>query len=178
MNARILAPLAVAAALVVPAVSVATTTAERTGTFDAQGTGTIVAQGRLSAAFGTIDGTGLIIVRDRLGDAVVKIGKVRQRAKVIRVGGRRVRVFTIRRASGAFLVQGRGLRMEIRSPNADVSVTMFGRAAVTRLAGTGVYQLNAGPETQWSSAPLPLQIKPPPPVPPREKSLEPAGATA
>jgi len=178
VNPRILASLTVAAALVVPAAAIASTTAERAGTFDAEGVGQIVAQGRFSAVFGSIQGTGLIIVRNPTGDPVVKLGTKRQRPKLVRVGRRVVRVYTIRRAGGSFFVQGRGLRVDLRSPSATISVSLFGRGSVTRLSGAGTYHLNDGETTDWASAPLPLQITPPPPPPPRENALVGAAGTS
>jgi hypothetical protein len=156
---------AAAATLAVPAATVATTQAERAGTFDAIGVGTIVAQGRFSAVFGSIQGPGVIMVRDPFGGAVVKLGAKRQRPRLVRTpAGRIVRVYAVRTTGDSFIVQGRGLRVELRSPKTTMSVSMFGRGSVTRLAGDGTYHLNNGTETPWLSAPLPLQIKPPPPV--------------
>ena len=165
MTRRILIMVAASATLAVPAAVVATTRTERAGTFDAIGVGTIVAQGRFSAVFGSIQGPGAILVRDPFGGAIVKLGAKRQRPRLVRTRlGRIVRVYTVRTTGGSFLVQGRGLRIELRSPKGTMSVSMFGRGSVTRLTGDGTYHLNNGPESTWLSAPLPLQIKPPPPV--------------
>lgn len=130
----------------------------RVGSFDANGTGTLVARGNLTA-FGRIDGR--LIVRDRVGGAVVKLNGIPQRPKVMRVGLRVVRVFTIRKAAGPFYVRGRDVRIELRAPTATLSVAIIGRGTVPRLDGDGTYTLNAEPTAEWIDAPLPLQIKPP-----------------
>jgi len=175
---RVLTTLAVGATLLVPAALFATTTVERAGTFDATNVGTIVAQGRFSAVFGTIEGTGALLVRDPSGTAVVKLGAKRQRPKVVKVGARRIRVYTIRKAKGAFFVQGKGLRVELRSATSTISISLFGRGSVTRLSGDGEYKLNTDPPVALSAAPLPLQIKPPPSAPRQHELAVAASAPA
>ncbi len=171
MYLRSVTAIAVAAALALPSVAAATTTAVRTGSFDAMGTGTLVVQGNLRV-FGTLEGT--IIVRDRVGGAVVKIAGIRQKPKLIFVGNRRIRVYTLRRVNDSYYAKGLNIRVELRSPKATVSMSAFGRGRVMRLAGEGTYHLNGGTEEQWSSPLLPLPITPPPPEPP----TLPAGARA
>jgi hypothetical protein len=178
MMRRVITTLAVGATLIVPAALVGTTTAQQTGTFDATNVGAIVAQGRFSAVFGTIEGTGTLLVRDPSGTAVVKLGAKRQRPKVVKVGARKVRVYTIRKAKGAFFVQGKGLRVELRSASSKISISLFGRGSVTRLSGDGEYKLNTDPPVALSAALLPLQIKPPPPAPRQHELAVAAGATA
>jgi hypothetical protein len=158
VNGRTLIAIAVSTALVAPAASLAYQSTERVGSLEATGTGTIVARGDLTA-FGQIDGT--VLVRDRQGRAVVKINGVRQRPKVLGRGVAAVRVYAIRGASGAFYAQGKNIRVELRSPASDLSVTMFGRGTVSQMSGQGTYRLNAGEEDQWVNAPVPFQIRPP-----------------
>jgi hypothetical protein len=164
VNGRTIISIAVGAALLAPAASLASLTTERVGSLEATGTGTIVARGNLTA-FGRIEGT--VLVRDRHGRAVVRINGVRQRPKTVGTGVNAVRVYTIRRASGAFYAQGKNVRIELRSPANDLSVTMFGRGAVTQMTGEGTFKLNAGEEEQWVNAAVPLQIRP---APPRKQS--------
>lgn len=172
VNRRVLIAFAAAASLAVPTAALARTTAVQTGSFDAMGIGTLVAQGKLRA-FGTIEGT--IIVRDRIGGAVVKIAGVRQTPKLIVVGDRKVRVYTLRRINDSFYVKGNDIRIELRSPTATLSMSVLGRGRVMRLEGEGTYHLNGGTEEQWSAALLPLAIEPAP----RDRRTPPAaGATA
>jgi cytoskeletal protein CcmA (bactofilin family) len=163
VNRRIIVTLAALATLVVPSSALSATTAARTGSFDAMGTGTIVLQGKLRV-FGTIQGT--VIVRDRVGGAVVRIGGTRQKPKVIRNGGTVVRVYTLRKVDDSFYAKGDNIRVELRSPEANVSMSAFGRGRVIRLTGEGTYHLNGGTEEAWSSAVVPIAIQPPPPEPP------------
>jgi hypothetical protein len=151
---------AVAASLAVPTAALAKTTAIRTGSFDAMGTGTLAAEGSLRV-FGTIEG--MILVRDRVGGAVVKIAGVRQKPKVIFVGDRKVRVYTLRRINDDFYAKGDNIRVELRSPRATLSMSALGRGQVLRMDGDGTYHLNGVAGEQWSSTLLPLAIKPPPP---------------
>lgn len=160
MNRPAVVALAAAASLAIPAAAVAKTTERQTGSFDAMGTGTLVAQGTLRV-FGTIEG--MIIVRDRAGGAVVKIAGVRQKPKVIVVGDRRVRVYTLRRIKDPFYAKGDNIRVELRSPRATLSMSALGRGRILRMDGQGTYHLNGGTEEQWSSALLPLAITPAPP---------------
>ncbi len=172
MNRRVIIAFAAAASLAVPTAALASTTAVQTGSFDAMGIGTLVAQGKLRA-FGTIEGT--IIVRDRIGGAVVKIAGVRQTPKLIVVGDRKVRVYTLRRINDSFYAKGSDIRIELRSPTATLSMSVLGRGRVMRLEGEGTYHLNGGTEEQWSSALLPLAIEPAP----RDRRTPPAaGPTA
>ena len=147
----------------------AQTDAMRVGSFDATGTGTLVAQGNLTA-FGKIDGS--VLVRDRVGGAIVKINGIPQRPRLVRVGLRSVRVFTVRKATGSFYVRGRAVRIELRAPAATLSVAIIGRGTVPRLDGDGTYTLNAEPTADWIGAPLPLHIRPP-----QRVSPEPARTT-
>lgn len=160
MNGRTVVVLALAAALIGPASALSTLTTERVGSLEATGTGTVAARGGLTA-FGQIEGS--VLVRDRQGRAVVKVNGVRQRPRVVGVGSRTVRVYNIRRANGAFYIQGRDVRIELRSPDTQLSVTMFGRGTVTQLTGEGTFRLNAGEEQQWSGAVVPFSLRPPPP---------------
>jgi hypothetical protein len=161
VNRRVVIAFAAAASLAVPAAALAKTTAIRTGSFDAMGTGTLAAEGSLRV-FGTIEG--MMIVRDRVGGAVVKIGGVRQKPKVIFVGLRRVRVYTLRRINDTFYAKGDNIRVELRSPRATLSMSVLGRGRILRMDGEGTYHLNGSvADEQWSSALLPLAIKPTPP---------------
>jgi hypothetical protein len=160
VNGRVVMAFAAAASLAVPTAALARETTLRTGSFDAMGTGTLVAQGALRV-FGTIEGT--VIVRDRVGGAVIKIAGVRQKPKVIFVGDRRVRVYTLRRISDSFYAKGDNIRVELRSPRATLSMSAIGRGTVLRMDGEGTYHLNGGAKEQWSSALLPLVIIPAPP---------------
>jgi hypothetical protein len=169
VNGRTLIALGAAAALMLPASALAATTAERTGSFSARGTGTLVASGRLEA-FGRLDGASLRVSTSIPG-VVVKRGKVTLRPRIIRTGGKVVRVFTVPRLRGAFYVRGRGLRVELRSPVTPLSVQILGRGAVTRLQGQGTFTLNTDPPQDWSAATPPLQIKPPPPATLRPRAL-------
>lgn len=170
MNRRIVVTVAALATLVVPAAAAARGAAVRTGSFDAMGTGTIVLQGSLRA-FGTIEGT--VIVRDRVGGAVVRIGGERQRPKIVRTGETVVRVYTLRKINDSFYAKGDNIRVELRSTDTSLSMSAFGRGRVMRLLGDGTYHLNGGDEQAWSSAVLPIAIKPPPP----EQRNPPAAAT-
>lgn len=167
MNRRLIVTLAAFAALTVPSGAVSTTTAARTGSFDAMGTGTIVLQGKLRV-FGTVQGT--MIVRDRFGGAVVRIGGVRQKPKVVRNGDSVVRVYTLRKVDASFYAKGENIRVELRSPNATVSMSAFGHGRVMRLDGEGTYHLNGGAEQAWSSTVVPIAIKPPPPERPTSRA--------
>lgn len=142
----------------------------RVGSFDANGTGTFAARGELTT-FGKIEGAGTILVRDRVGGAVVKVNGVRQRFKVVRVGLRLVRVYTIpvRKAptttsrlvkSTSFYVRGMDVRIELRAPKSVLSLALIGRGQVVTLTGDGTYSLNDEPPAEWIDAPLPIQIKP------------------
>jgi hypothetical protein len=160
VNKRIATAFAVAAALTVSATAMASKSAARPGSFDAKGTGTLVAQGKLRV-FGEIDGT--VIVRDRAGDAVVRLGGIRQKPKAVVSGDRTIRVYTLRKVDDAFYAKGDNIRVELRAPDGNVSMSAFGRGTVTRLEGEGTYHLNGGEEQSWSSAIVPVAIKPPPP---------------
>ncbi len=159
MPGRLRITIAVLALLaLIPAAALSSAQAGRTGSLEATGTGTIAARGNLTA-FGKIDG--VILVRDRSGRAMVKLDGVRQRPKVVGTGLRRVRVYTIRNADGAFYIQGREVQLELRSPVAELSLTMFGQGTVTKLRGEGTYRLNAGEARTWAEAQVPMQLKPP-----------------
>ena len=161
MNRRVIIAFAAAASLAVPAAALARQTVLRTGSFYAMGTGTVAVQGALRV-YGTIEGT--VIVRDRVGGAVVKIAGVRQKPKLVVVGDRRVRVYTLRRINDTFYAQGDNIRVELRSPRATLSMTAIGRGRVVTLDGEGTYDLNGDlVAEQWSLAMLPLAIKPPHP---------------
>ena len=160
MDRRAVIAFAAAATLAAPTAALARGTVLRTGSFDAMGTGTLVAQGTLRV-FGSLEGT--MIVRDRVGGAVIKIAGVRQKPKLIFVGVRRVRVYTLRRINDSFYAKGDNIRVELRSPRATLSMSAFGRGRVLRMDGAGTYHLNNGAEEQWSSALLPLAITPSPP---------------
>ncbi len=160
MDRRAVIAFAAAASLAVPTAALAKETVLRTGSFDAMGTGTLVAQGALRV-FGSLEGR--IIVRDRVGGAVIKIAGVRQKPKLVFVGARRVRVYTLRRIHDSFYAKGDNIRVELRSPRATLSMSAFGRGRVLRMDGAGTYHLNGGTEEQWSSALLPLAITPAPP---------------
>jgi hypothetical protein len=170
VHRRLLPALVLTLTLALSAAALSKTTAMRVGSFDATGTGTLVTQGNLTA-FGKIEGS--FVVRDSVGAAVVKVNGLRQRPKLVRVGLRTVRVFTIRRANGPFYVRGRGVRIELRAPTATLSVAIIGRGTVTRLDGNGTYTLNTEATAEWIGAPLPIRIKPPPKVAP-----EPSRTTA
>jgi hypothetical protein len=154
---RLFIALVLTLTLALSTVALAKVTVMRVGSFDATGTGTLVAQGNLTA-FGKMEGT--IIVRDRVGGALVKVNAVTQRPKLVRVGFRIVRVYTIRKAKGAFYARGKDLRIELRAPKAQLSVAIIGRGTVSRLDGEGTYTLNTDPTADWLDAPLPIHIRP------------------
>lgn len=160
MNRRIVIAVAAIAMLAIPATSLATRTAVRTGSFDTMGTGTLVAQGSLRA-FGTIEGT--VIVRDRVGGAIVKIGGVRQKPRLVELGDRTIRVYILKKVSDSFYAKGDNIRIELRAPDSSMSMSALGRGRIMRLDGEGTYHLNGGDEQPWSSALLPLAIAPLPP---------------
>ncbi len=123
------------------------------------GTGTLVAEGKLRA-FGTIEGT--ILIRDRTGGAIVKIAGVLQRPKRSVVRGQTQFIYNLKDVDGAFFVKGRSFRIELRaSGEQTLSVSAFGRGAVTRLSGEGTYHLNGDEEHEWTSAVPPIEIAPP-----------------
>lgn len=170
MHRRLFTALALTLTLAVSTVALSTSTAMRVGSFDANGTGTFAARGELTA-FGKIDGSGTIVVRDRAGGAVVKLNGLPQRFKLVRVGLRVVRVYTIPLRRGpvttsksvkpsSFYVRGRDVRIELRAPKAVLSVALIGRGQVLLLDGEGTYSLNNEPPAGWIDAPLPIQIKP------------------
>lgn len=170
MHRRLFTALVLTLTLALSTVALARVTAMRVGSFDATGTGILVAQGDLTA-FGKIDGS--IVVRDRVGGALVKVNAVTQRPKLVRAGLRIVRVYTIRKANGAFYVRGRNVRVELRAPKAQLSVAIIGRGIVSRLDGEGTYTLNTAPSADWLGAPLPILIRPqrrPPEEPTRTTS--------
>ncbi len=162
MNRRLFTALVLTLTLALSTVALSKVTAMRVGSFDATGTGTLVAQGNLTA-FGKMEGS--IIVRDRVGGALVKVNAVTQRPKLVRVGFRIVRVYTIRKAKGAFYVRGKDVRVELRAPKAQLSVAIIGRGTVSRLDGEGTYTLNTDPTADWLDAPLPIRIRPQRPAP-------------
>jgi hypothetical protein len=175
VHRRLLTALVLTLTLTASTVALSKGTAMRAGSFDASGTGTFAARGDLTA-FGKIEGSGTIVVRDRAGGAVVKLNGVSQRFKLVRVGFRVVRVYTIpvRRGMVAtsrsikaptFYVRGRDVRIELRVPKAVLSVALIGRGQVVVLEGEGTYSLNDEPPADWIDAPLPIQIKPKQPVP-------------
>lgn len=157
MHRRLLPALVLTLTLGLSAAALSQTAAMRVGSFDASGTGTLVAQGSLTA-FGKIDGS--IVVRDRVGGAVVKLNAIPQRPKLVRVGFRTVRVFTIGKARGPFYVRGANVRIELRAPKSPLSVAIIGRGAVLRLDGDGTYTLNTDATAPWIGAELPIHIKP------------------
>ena len=177
MHRRLLPALVLTLTLGLSVGALASTSAMCVGSLDASGTGTLAAQGSLTA-FGKLDGS--IIVRDRVGGAVVKINAVPQRPKLVRVGFRTVRVFTIRKAKGPFYVRGANVRIELRAPKSPLSVAIIGRGMVLRLDGDGTYTLNTDPVAQWSDAQLPIFIRPErrvDPEPPRTTAaITPTGA--
>ena len=162
MDRRVVIAFAAAASLAVPTAALARETVVQTGSFDAMGTGTVVAQGTLRVFGSRLEGT--MIVRDRIGGAVVKIAGVRQKPKLIFVGVRMVRVYTLRRINDSFYAKGDNILVELRSPRAMLSMVAIGRGRVLRMDGAGPYHLNGGAAAeQWSSALLPLAIMPAPP---------------
>ncbi len=158
LNRQTLIGLVAATVLVTPVAVSASTTAARTGSFDAMGTGTVIAQGKLRV-FGMIDGT--VAVRDLAGGAVVKIAGVRQKPRRVMLRGRAQFVYKIKDVDGAFFANGRGLRVELRAPDGTLSISAFGRGTITRMSGEGTYHLNGGDEQSWSTAAMPLAIAPP-----------------
>jgi len=150
--------LIIAALIALPTTASAATlhAGERVGTFDARGSGTLIAQGKLTA-YGRYTGT--IIVRDPIGTAVVRLNGVRQRPRTV---SKRIRIYSVTaRASRAFYVQGNNVNVQIRTPRSrSLSISMFGRARVTRLAGIGRFAVNSGDEATWASARTPLQVAP------------------
>lgn len=163
MIRRIVPALALSAALALSGTAVATTTADRTGSFEATGTGTIAMQGNLKVFSTRIDAA--VTVRSS-APVMFKLNGKRVRPTILRIGAQTVRVFTLRRARGALFVEGKGLRITLRSPKTPLSVTTLGRGSVTQLRGAGLYRLNGEAEAQWSDVTplLPLRIKPPPPA--------------
>jgi hypothetical protein len=175
VHRRLFTALVLTLTLAVSTVALSKGTAMRVGSFDANGTGTFAARGDLTA-FGKIDGSGIILVRDRAGGAVVKLNGVPQRFRLMRVGLRVVRVYTIpvrKRLVAAskplkeptFYVRGKDVRIELRVPKAVLSVAIIGRGQVLVLDGEGMYSLNDDPPAEWIGAPLPIQIKPKRPAP-------------
>ena len=132
---------AVALMLIVPALASATDQAahQRTGDrsspsarVQATGSGLMSVSGRLTVN-GLIPGRGMVVVRDHRGDA-----------KAFLAGSalelRRGRATRVRRASGVLFVT-------IVGDELSFSIAGNGRAL---FAGSGVYSIDSGPESEWS----------------------------
>jgi hypothetical protein len=105
-----------------------------------EGDGLVKLTGRLSLT-GSIPGRGSLVVTDRKGDAKAHL------AGVPLVFDRRGRA-RVRRASGIVYVTGSQVTVQVVGEDLSFSVAGLGRA---RFLGAGVYGLNGGPETAWSS---------------------------
>jgi hypothetical protein len=158
VHRRLLPAFVLTVTLALSTGALSTTTRMSVGSFDATGTGTLVAQGSLTA-FGKIDGS--FVVRDTVGGAMVRLNGIAQRPRVIRLGLRPVRVFTIRKAKGSFYIRGLAVRIELKAPVGTLSTGIIGRGRILRLDGDGTYTLNTEPTAEWAGAPLPLRIRPP-----------------
>ena len=139
---------AVALMLIVPALATATDQSahQRTGDrsspsarVQATGSGLMSVSGRLTVN-GLIPGRGMVVVRDRRGDA-----------KAFLAGSalelRRVKATRVRRASGVLFVTGSNVTVTIVGDELSFSIAGNGRAL---FAGSGVYSIDSGPESEWS----------------------------
>jgi hypothetical protein len=139
--------LAVAVALVVPALAQAAPSREQRGDarvpsaqLQVAGSGAMTVQGRM-AVHGTIPSPGQVIVIDRRGDASAYLAGSRLEFR----RGRAI----VRRAAGILYVTGSNVSVQVLGIDLSFSVAGNGQA---RLLGSGVYRLNAGPERNWSRA--------------------------
>jgi len=146
---------AVALMLIVPALASASAQSaqQRTGQppsarVQATGSGLMTVSGRLTVN-GLIPGRGMVAVRDRKGDA-----------KAFLAGSalelRRGRATRVRRASGVLFVTGSNVTVTIVGDQLSFSIAGNGRAL---FAGSGVYSIDSGPESEWSS----VWVRIPPP---------------
>jgi hypothetical protein len=147
---------AVALMLIVPALASASAQSAQQRTGDpppsarvqATGSGLMAVSGQLTVN-GLIPGRGMVAVRDRKGDA-----------KAFLAGSalelRRGRATRVRRASGVLFVTGSNVTVTIVGDQLSFSIAGNGRAL---FAGSGVYSIDSGPESEWSS----VWVRIPPP---------------
>jgi hypothetical protein len=105
-----------------------------------EGDGVVTLNGRLSVT-GSIPGRGSLQVTDHDGDARAHLAG--EPLAFDRRGRARVR-----RASGILYVTGTRVTVRVVGEGLSFSVAGLGRA---RFLGEGVYGLNGGPETAWTS---------------------------
>jgi hypothetical protein len=140
--------IAVAVMLVVPVLAQARDTGFRlldgrvpSAQVQTTGSGAITFAGRM-VVNGTIPERGSVQITDRAGDATAYLSggalKFNRRGRV-----------SVRRASGILFVTGSNVQVAVQGNGLSFAAAGNGRA---RFLGTGVYRLNSGPETAWSSS--------------------------
>lgn len=137
---------AVALMLIVPALASATSpNVQRTddrapsARVQATGSGMITVSGRLTVN-GLIPDRGIVIVKDRRGDARAHLAGEPLDLE-------RRRATRVRRASGILYVTGSKVTVTVIGEDLSFSIAGNGRGL---FAGSGVFQLNSEPESQWS----------------------------
>jgi hypothetical protein len=136
---------AVALMLIVPVLASAQPNVQRaddrapSARVQATGSGMITVAGRLTVN-GLIPDRGVVVVKDRRGDARAHLAGV---PLELERGGR----IRVRRASGILYVTGSSVTVTIIGDDLSFSIAGNGRA---RFAGSGVFQIDSEPESQWS----------------------------